>query len=99
MSHASQLNLLRIALVVIGLACIIGEYTLSIVWPSGWTWGHGHSHYLTMIIGIYAYMRLNCPATLRYFTSSIVEGSHSAIPGNIATSTTAMHIRKNSGSA
>jgi len=24
------------------------------VWPSGWTWGHGHSHYLMMIIGVYA---------------------------------------------
>jgi len=22
--------------------------------PSGWTWGQGHSHYLMMIIGIYA---------------------------------------------
>ncbi len=54
MSDASRLKLLRIALVVIGLACIFGEYTLSIVWPSGWAWGHGHSHYLTMIIGIYA---------------------------------------------
>ena len=54
MSDASRLNLLRIALVVIGLACITGEYTLSIMWPSGWSWGHGYSHYLTMIIGIYA---------------------------------------------
>ena len=54
MSDASRLKLLRIALVVIGLACIFGEYTLSIVWRSGWAWGHGHSHYLTMIIGIYA---------------------------------------------
>jgi len=27
---------------------------LGIVWPSGWTWGHGHSHYLLMIIGVYA---------------------------------------------
>ena len=54
MSDASRLKLLRIALLVIGLACIFGEYTLSIVWPSGWAWGHGHSHYLTMIIGIYA---------------------------------------------
>jgi hypothetical protein len=34
-----------------------------------------------------------------YFTSSMVDSSHSAIPGNIATSTTAAHIRKNSGSA
>jgi hypothetical protein len=34
MSDASRLKLLRIALVVIGLACIFGEYTFSIVWPS-----------------------------------------------------------------
>lgn len=54
MSDASRLKLLRIALVVIGLACIFGEYTLSIVWPSGWAWGHGHSHYMMMIIGLYA---------------------------------------------
>gem|GEM_PF-1190106 len=29
-------------------------YPLTVVWPSGWTWGQGHSHYLMMIIGIYA---------------------------------------------
>ena len=34
-----------------------------------------------------------------YFTSSIVDGSQSASPGNAATSITATHIRKNSGSA
>jgi hypothetical protein len=45
---------LRIALIVIGLTFIFGIYPLSIVWPSGWTWGQGHSHYLMMIIGIYA---------------------------------------------
>ena len=27
---------------------------MSIAWPSGWIWGQGHSHYLMMIIGIYA---------------------------------------------
>jgi hypothetical protein len=47
-------RLLRIALVVIGLLFIFGIYPLSIVWPSGWTWGHGHSHYLMMIMGLYA---------------------------------------------
>jgi len=47
-------GLLRIALIVVGLIFIIGIYPLSILWPSGWTWGHGHSHYLLMIIGIYA---------------------------------------------
>ncbi len=54
MSDANRLLILRIALVVIGLTFIFGIYTLGIVWPSGWTWGHGHSHYLLMIIGVYA---------------------------------------------
>src|SRR5438552_7666598 len=47
-------GLLRIALIVVGLIFIFGIYPLGIVWPSGWTWGHGHSHYLFMIIGVYA---------------------------------------------
>jgi hypothetical protein len=50
MSDATRLVLLRIALTTF----IFGIYTLGIVWPSGWTWGHGHSHYLLMIIGVYA---------------------------------------------
>jgi hypothetical protein len=54
MLAASRLFYLRIALIVIGLTFIFGIYPLSIVWPSGWTWGEGHSHYLVMIIGIYA---------------------------------------------
>src|SRR5262252_8126944 len=54
MSAASRALYLRIALVVIGLACIFGFYPLSVVWPSGWTWGQSHSHYLTMIMGLYA---------------------------------------------
>jgi len=45
---------LRIALIIIGLTFIFGIYTLGIVWPSGWAWGQGHSHYLMMIIGVYA---------------------------------------------
>ena len=47
-------HLLRIALVAVGLVFVFGIYPLGIVWPSGWTWGHGHSHYLMMIIGVYA---------------------------------------------
>jgi uncharacterized protein DUF6632 len=45
---------LRIALIAIGITFIFGIYILGIIWPSGWTWGHGHSHYLMMIIGVYA---------------------------------------------
>jgi hypothetical protein len=42
---------LRIALIVVS---IFGFYPLTIIWPSGWAWGQGHSHYLMMILGIYA---------------------------------------------
>jgi hypothetical protein len=45
---------LRIALVVIGLVFIFGIYPQTIIWPSGWSWGHGSSHYLAMILGLYA---------------------------------------------
>ena len=45
---------LRVALVAVGLIFVFGIYPLGIVWPSGWTWGQGHSHYLMMIIGVYA---------------------------------------------
>jgi hypothetical protein len=54
MSAATRLLYLRVALIVIGLAFIFSFYPLSIVWSSGWTWGQGHSHYLMMIMGIYA---------------------------------------------
>jgi len=47
-------RLLLVALVATGLIFTFGIYPMSIVWPSGWTWGHGHSHYLTMIVGVYA---------------------------------------------
>ena len=43
-----------ITLVGVGLIFILGIYPLGLVWPSGWTWGHGPSHYLAMILGVYA---------------------------------------------
>src|SRR5215510_4531175 len=54
MTETNRLLFLRIALVVTGLTFIFGVYPLSIVWPSGWVWGQGHSHYLMMIIVVYA---------------------------------------------
>jgi len=60
MSDAYRLRYLRVALTVVGLIFIFGIYTLGIVWPSGWVWGEAGphafmpSHYLTMIIGVYA---------------------------------------------
>lgn len=54
MSDATRMLALRTALVVFGLTFIFGIAPLGIVWPSGWTWGQGHSHYLMMIIVVYA---------------------------------------------
>jgi len=51
---ANRARYLRVALVVTGLIFLFGIYPVGVVWPSGWTWGHGHSHYLMMILGVYA---------------------------------------------
>ena len=53
-SDANRVRYLRVALVVVGLIFTFGIYPLGVLWPSGWTWGHGHSHYLMMILGVYA---------------------------------------------
>ncbi|HTY77628.1 MAG TPA: DUF6632 domain-containing protein [Candidatus Bathyarchaeia archaeon] len=54
MPDSARLGALRVVLVLVGLIFIFGIYPLGRVWPSGWTWGQGHSHYLTMILGVYA---------------------------------------------
>lgn len=54
MTDAKRLRHLRVVLVVVGLIFVFGIYTLGVVWPSGWAWGQGHSHYLMMILGVYA---------------------------------------------
>jgi len=54
MASTDRLAALRVVLIVVGLIFVLAIFPLGIVWPSGWTWGHGHSHYLTMIIGLYA---------------------------------------------
>lgn len=47
-------GLLRVAVAVVGVVFVVGIYPLTKVWPSGWSWGQGISHYLAMIIGLYA---------------------------------------------
>jgi hypothetical protein len=57
---SARFRILRVVLVLVGLIFIFGIYTLGIVWPSGWVWGEAGprsfmpSHYLMMIIGVYA---------------------------------------------
>ncbi|WP_210249957.1 DUF6632 domain-containing protein [Labrys sp. KNU-23] len=54
MSAATGLSYLRMSLILFGTIMIFGVYPLYIMWPTGWGWGHGQSHYIFMIVGIYA---------------------------------------------
>jgi hypothetical protein len=55
MEKVVRVKYLQIALVVIGLICIVGLWPLTVLWPSGWAWhSEGRSEYLEMILGIYA---------------------------------------------
>ena len=78
--------MLGIVLAVIGVVFIVGIYPLSLIWSSGWTWGTGHSHYLMMILGLYATLGVflliasrdpMAHASLIWFTvwSSLVHGA------------------------
>jgi hypothetical protein len=55
MTEVDRIRYLRIALTLVGLIFIFGIWPLSQLWPSGWSWhAEGRSHYLEMILGIYA---------------------------------------------
>lgn len=54
MTDTQRLKYLQTALVAVGIIFIAGIYLLMNVWPSGWTWHTGHSHYPLMILGVYA---------------------------------------------
>jgi hypothetical protein len=54
MSEADRTKYLRTALLLVGVIFIVGIYTFTIIWPSGWSWHSGQSHYLQMILGVYA---------------------------------------------
>jgi hypothetical protein len=54
MTGATRITTLRYALIATGVIFIFGIDTLAHVWPSGWHWGMGHSHYWPMILAVYA---------------------------------------------
>ena len=54
MTDRSRVASLRVVLVVVGLIFLVGVFPLTRLWPAGWSWGSGHSHYLMMILGVYA---------------------------------------------
>jgi hypothetical protein len=53
MSDMQRLKLLRMALVLVGVICLL-IYPLMLLWPSGWSWHEGYSDYPLMIVGVYA---------------------------------------------
>src|SRR5215813_8974088 len=55
-AEPARIKYLRIALQLVCVTFIFGIYTLTIIWPSGWSWHTGHHtpHYLQMILGVYA---------------------------------------------
>src|SRR5712671_1277672 len=82
--------MLGIVLAVIGVVFIVGIYPLSLIWPSGWRWGAEHSHYLMMILGLYATLGVfllmasqnpDANRSLIWFTvwSSVVHGGIMAV--------------------
>ena len=52
MADSDRVKYLRVALIAVGVIFIVGIYPLTILWPSGWSWGE--SEYLQMILGVYA---------------------------------------------
>jgi hypothetical protein len=53
----ADLARLRLALRVFGVVFVVGLWPLTVLWPAGWAWHAGdpsQSHYLQMIVGIYA---------------------------------------------
>jgi hypothetical protein len=41
-------------MIATGAIFAVGIFPLTRLWPSGWSWGAGHSHYLSKILGMYA---------------------------------------------
>jgi hypothetical protein len=58
MKGSARPKLLQLALLVIGVIFVFAVYPLTRIWPSIWAWHTGQSEYLTMIMGIYATLRI-----------------------------------------
>jgi hypothetical protein len=54
MRFETRVAWLRIALAAFGVILIVAVGPLMLwLWPSGWAWGAGHSHYPPMIVALY----------------------------------------------
>ena len=89
MTDQQRMLALRILLILTAIP-FIGLYGLVVAWPSGWAWGHGHSHHEVMIFGVYATLGVfliraardpDAHRSLIWFTvwSSLVHGAIMAV--------------------
>ncbi len=85
MTGETRIKYLQVALIVFGITCIAGIYTMMRVWPAGWVWLPAQHQYEQMIMGIYAtlgvFLILAAKAPLRHLSliwfaiwSSIIHG-------------------------
>jgi hypothetical protein len=54
MTEATRITALRYTMIATGAIFTFGILPLTQLWTKGWSWGVGHSHYLPMILGVYA---------------------------------------------
>jgi hypothetical protein len=54
MTDATRMKYLQVALIVFGIICIVGIYTMMRLWPAGWVWTPAQPEYEQMILGVYA---------------------------------------------
>ena len=89
-TETGRIKYLRVALLLVGVIFTFGIYPLTIIWPSGWSWHTGQSHYLQMILGVYAtlgvFLLIAARSPLRHLSliwftvwSSIVHGGIMAV--------------------
>lgn len=53
MPSTTRIAALRYTMIATGAIFLFGLYPLTQLWPSGWRWGVGHSHYALMIVSVY----------------------------------------------
>lgn len=54
MNAVKRERYLKLVLRMLAAVFVFGFYPLTIFWPSGWVWHVGQSHYLQMMIALYA---------------------------------------------
>ena len=54
MMPEARVRYLQAALILFGIICIVGLYSMMRLWPPGWVWTPSQPQYEQMLIGVYA---------------------------------------------